>query len=245
MANIVITRSRRGLFNEEEWETFSPNGSDGPDDTRVYFRCRNSACYRIWTMQQAAYKVLDIEENPIQCSECGSYDITATWCNTTERPYTLIGIADDDDTGTAQQDWLTDVWRENQTTLKDFRTENDGRDPVEDGTASGEAAAWNAFQFFMNYIWIDYPPDENSSYPYDTNQYFEVFHRDLPAKVNNDAFWAATDEATTFKAIKKTIDGEDTYYYPSTNDNFYRCIINMVIQTEVTSDTGGTGGSGE
>lgn len=239
MADIIITRSRRGLFNEDEWHTFSPNGSAGPDDSRVYFRCRNPACYRIWTMQQVAYKVIDVEQNPIQCAECGSYDITATWCNTKERPYTLIGIADNNPTGTAQTDWWANVWSVRKTTLSTFRRDNGGRDPRPNIPA--EAAAWNAYQFFMSYIWIKYPPTQSSGYPYDVNQYFEIFHRDLPPKSGNDNYWKTIAQATTLKAVQKTVNGKTITIYPTRNDNFYRCIINMVIQTEIIAGTGGVG----
>ena len=210
MADIIITRSRRGLFNIEEWETFAGPNGDGPNDTRVFFRCRNPSCWRIWTMEQFAYRAIDIESNPIQCAECGSYDITATWCNVKERPYTWIGPPN-------HKSNITDYFK----ALKDYRKDHDGLDPSHSSST---------FINVASNIWINYPPQAN----YSRAQYFEVFHTKLPT-LQDTNFYSGNSAASKWTDIP-----EDEYYVKN-NKNFYRCIINMVIQTE---HTGGTGGSG-
>lgn len=254
MSNIIITRSRRGIFNVEEWETFNGTSwdnyhEDNPNpDTRVFFRCREPSCWKIWTLEQAAYRVIDIESNPIQCSECGSFNITATWCDVTERPNTWIGYGMNVKTGT---DTFRKSFTDYQKTLKEFREDHGGQDPTPEDTA-----AWTAFQFIMQNLWIDYPPDKstyqeykdvdgdgdkelvNVNYPYDTNQYFEVFHNHLP-NLTDEAFYTQTGKATKWRLTEVG----DNNFFPIYNKNFYRCIINMVIQTEFVGETGGTGGS--
>ena len=230
MADIIITKSRRGLFNTEEWETFAGVNGQGPVDTRVFFRCRQPSCWRIWTMEQSAYRVIDIESNPIQCAECGSYNVTATWCNVNERPYTYIGFDSD-----ANID-LSEI-KEYFSDLKEYRDNHGGSDPDHSSTLFLNAA-WN--------IWIDYTKigtnwtinGESVPYPYDQQQYFEVFHRFLPT-VLDTAFYTGTGKAT--KWSEQEI--QERVYTPIDNKNFYRCIINMVIQTEHVPATGGTGGS--
>lgn len=239
MSDIIVTRSRRGLFNVEEWETFAGENGGGPVDTRVFFRCREPSCWRIWTMEQAAYRVIDIEQNPIQCAECGSYNITATWCNVNERPNVWIGYGT---TGTTLSTWLTMTYDKHLQALRDFRDEHGGRDPrPEDG------AAWTSYQFMLTNVYIDYNKiggtyvvnGETMSYPYDRNHYFEVFHNHLP-NLTDIPFYTQTGKATQW--VKSEVTSGDTkrIYYPKFNQNFYRCIINMAIQTEFT---GGTGGS--
>ncbi len=250
MSDIVITRSRRGLFNVEEWETFAGVNGAGPIDTRVFFRCREPSCWRIWTMYQEAYRVIDIEQNPIQCAECGSYNITATWCNVKERPYTIVGIPNGAADGTSA--WAAGEWKTYHTTLKTFRDRNGGQDPT-----PADAEAYAALQWIKSYMYIKYPPEQtayseyidtdedgdkeltNVPYPYSTKQYFEVFHQYLP-NIKDPHFWNADGKITEMKDKLVATPLPARTYKPTNNYNFYRCIINMVIQTEFTGSTGGS-----
>jgi len=192
---IIVSKSRRGLFNLDEWETFAGKDGNGPVDTRVFLRCRNPSCWRIWSLARNTYAEINIDTHPMQCDECGKFNITASWCDLKDRPKTYIGGANPP---YSEYVAYSAAWTRIQT------ARNHQPKPIEPNPADLDLIM-HEIHFNSTYM-KDHPELQDGHVQELWHEYIEKF----PG--------AGFDDATK---------------RPRWNNEFYRAILFMVIQTEV------------